>query len=57
MIEREIRTPNLKLLLCKVISTESGNTVLEFKNGKRSEQISVEEFISQINDITQECTS
>ena len=57
MREREIRTPNHKLLIGKLISTENGDIFFEFKSGKRSEQVSVEEISAQINDFIQEYTS
>lgn len=57
MKEKEIRTPNLNLLLCKVILTEEGKVMLEFKNGKRVEQLPMDVFVAEINDFTQECVA
>lgn len=57
MREMEIRTPNLNLLFCKVIITESGELVLELKNGKRVERIRLEQFVSEINDFTRGCST
>ena len=57
MREKEIRTPNLNMLLCKLVYTEKGEIVLELKNGKRSEQIAIKAFIEEINDFIQDCAS
>lgn len=53
MREKEIRTPKLKLLLCKLLVMEDGKAVLEFKNGKREERIPVDAFIAEVNDFVQ----
>lgn len=50
MIAKEIRTPQLNLLLCKVVITEEENLVLELKNGKRVEQLPLDVFLTEIND-------
>lgn len=55
--EKEIRTPNLNLLLCKIVLTEEGKLMLELKNGKRVEQLSVDAFLAEINDFAQECVT
>lgn len=49
MTEKEIRTPKLNLLLCKMIITEERKLVLELKNGKRVEQLPLEAFLAEIN--------
>lgn len=54
MIEKEIRTPQMNLLFCKMIITDEGNKVLEIKNGKRVEQLPVEIFLAEINNYQQE---
>lgn len=46
---KEIRTPHLNLLICKLVITDEGKMVLEFKNGKRVEQYPVEDFHREIN--------
>ena len=53
MKEKEIRTPKLNLLLCKLLIMEDGKAMLEFKNGKREERIPVETFIAEVNDFLQ----
>ena len=53
MMEREIRTPNLNLLLCKLVLTDEGKLVLELKNGKRVEQLPVETLYYEINNFLQ----
>lgn len=55
MREREIRTPNHNLMFCKAVLTEEGKVMLEFKNGKRSDRLSVEEFFAEINNFAQGC--
>lgn len=50
MKEKEIRTPQLNLLLCKIIMTEERELVLEFKNGKRVEQLPLEALLAEINE-------
>ena len=52
MKEREIRTPNLNLLFCKVVVTNEGKIFLELKNGKRMEQMPIELFWAEIEDFT-----
>ena len=53
MKEREIRTPNLKLLFCKAVLTDEGELVLELKAGKRVERMPVEVLITELNDFAQ----
>ncbi|MBR2407842.1 MAG: hypothetical protein IKB07_02685 [Lachnospiraceae bacterium] len=52
MKEKEIRTPKLNLLFCKVIVTAEKKIVLELKNGKRMEQVPIERFLAEIEDFT-----
>lgn len=54
MKEKEIRTPKLNLLLCKLLVMDDGKAVLEFKNGKREERIPVDTFIAEVNDFVRE---
>lgn len=53
MKEKEIRTPQLNLLLCKIIMTEERELVLELKNGKRVEQLPLEALLAEFNDFLQ----
>lgn len=53
MREKEIRTPHLNLLFCKAVITDEEKLVLELKNGKRVEQLPMEEFLAEINSFTQ----
>lgn len=57
MREREIRTPSYNLYFCKAIITDDEKLFLEFKNGKRVEQIPGETIIAEINDFMQGCSS
>lgn len=50
MKEKEIRTPQFNLLLCKMIMTEERELVLELKNGKRVEQLPLEALLAEINE-------
>jgi len=49
MIEKEIRTPQLNILFCKMIITEEGKIIMELKNGKRVEQVPLEAFLTEVN--------
>lgn len=53
MKEKEIRTPQFNLLLCKMIMTEERELVLELKNGKRVEQLPLEALLAEFNDFLQ----
>lgn len=50
--EQEIRTENLNLLMCKMKLTEDNNLILELKNGKRIENMSLEALVRVINEFT-----
>ncbi len=53
MREKEIRTPNLNLLFCKIVVTDEEKIVLELKNGKRMEQVPIDMFLAEIEAFTQ----
>ena len=53
MREYEIRTPQLNLLICKVILTDDNRLLLEFKNGKRVERMPEEMFWDKIDTFVQ----
>jgi len=46
----EIRTKQFNLLMCILRHSENEEVLLELKNGKRTECISLQEFISTVND-------
>ena len=50
--EQEIRTENLNLLMCKLLLTEDNTLILELKNGKRTENMSLETLVRVINEFT-----
>lgn len=47
--QQEIRTKQHNLLLCKMVLLEDNHLVLELKNGKRTECISLETFVGEVN--------
>ena len=53
MREYEIRTPQLNLLICKVILTDDNRLLLEFKIGKRVERMPEEMFWDKIDTFVQ----
>lgn len=48
--EREMRTPKLNLLICKMQLTEDNSLMFELKSGKRTECISLETLVRVINE-------
>lgn len=47
--EKELRTNELNLLMCKMKLSENGTICFELKNGKREDYISLEDLVSEIN--------
>lgn len=51
-MEREIRTNDFNLLMCKMKLTEDNQLCFEIKNGKRVENLPLEVFVKKVNDFT-----
>lgn len=47
--ELEVRTKEHKMLMCMAKCMETGESVLEVKNGKRTDWISLEQFLEEIS--------
>ena len=55
MKEKDIRTKELNLLMCKMKLTDDHRVLLEIKNGKRTESIPLDYFLQVVNEFAESC--
>lgn len=52
--EKEIRTPTMRIMMCTAKKEEDGRIKLHKKDGKKEEDMYLDQFVSQVYEIVNE---